>query len=106
MNKTAEHTLSVWIIVKVSVRSLIDIDVPTRALLAGETEGPFVRWLANLNVKRNLTSMFVNRYLPFINFVYCSDFKRGIRRPLLDHGTGIWMIHLKVHILESHLGGW
>ena len=42
------------------------INVPTRALLADETKGYFVRWLTNLNIKRNLTSMFINKYLPYI----------------------------------------
>ena len=45
--------------------SPIVINVPTRALLVGETKGSFVRWLANLNIKRNLTAMFVNKYLPY-----------------------------------------
>ena len=45
--------------------SPIDINVPTRTLLDAETKGSFIRWLANLNIKRNLTSMFVNRYLPY-----------------------------------------
>ena len=31
------------------------INVPTRASLAGERKCSFVRWLVNLNVKRNLT---------------------------------------------------
>ena len=43
--------------------SPININVPTGALLDAETKGSFVQWLANLNIKRNLTSMFVNRYL-------------------------------------------
>ena len=46
-----------------SMTSPIVIDVPTRALLASETKGYFVWWLANLNIKRNLMSMFVNKYL-------------------------------------------
>ena len=45
--------------------SPIVIYVPTRALLVSKTKGSFVRWLANLNIKRNLTSMFVNKYLPY-----------------------------------------
>ena len=45
--------------------SLLNINVPTGALLDAKTKGSFVRWLANLNIKRNLTSMFVNRYLPY-----------------------------------------
>ena len=52
-------------IAKISMTS--PINVPTRALLAGETKGSFVQWLANLNVKRNLTSMFVNKYLPYFS---------------------------------------
>ena len=47
--------------------SPIVIIVPTRALMVGETKGSFVHWLANLNIKRNLTSMFfVNKYLPYM----------------------------------------
>ena len=49
--------------------SPIVINVPTRALLADETKGSFLLWLAKLNIKRNLTSMFVNKYLPYIHFV-------------------------------------
>ena len=45
--------------------SPIVINVPTRALLADETKGSFVRLLANLNIKRNLASMFLNKYLPY-----------------------------------------
>ena len=41
------------------------INMPTRALLDAETKGSFVRWLAHLNIKRNSTSLFVNRYLPY-----------------------------------------
>ena len=36
--------------------SPIVLYVPTRALLAGETKGSFVQWLAN--IKRNFISMF------------------------------------------------
>ena len=39
--------------------------------MVGETKGSFVRWLANLNTKRNLTSMFVNKYLPYENETLC-----------------------------------
>ena len=41
--------------------------VPTRTQLAVETITSFVPWLANLNIKRNVTSTFVNkkyRYTP------------------------------------------
>ena len=43
------------------VTSPIVINVPTRGLLAVETTHAIVRWLANLNIKRNMTSMFVNK---------------------------------------------
>ena len=49
------------------VTSPIVINVPTRGLLAVETMHAIVQWLANLNIKRNMTSMFVNkkhRYKP------------------------------------------
>ena len=43
------------------VTSPIVINVPTRGLLAVETMHAIVRWLENLNNKRNMTSMFVNK---------------------------------------------
>ena len=43
------------------VTSPIVINVPTRGLLAVETMHAIVRWLATLNIKRNMTSMFVNK---------------------------------------------
>ena len=43
------------------VTSPIVIIVPTRGLLAVETMHAIVQWLANLNIKRNMTSMFVNK---------------------------------------------
>ena len=43
------------------VTSPIVINVPTRGLLAVETIHAIVQWLANLNIKRNMTSMFVNK---------------------------------------------
>ena len=45
--------------------SPINMNVPTGAVLDAETKGSFVRRLAFLNIKRNLMSMFVNRYLPY-----------------------------------------
>ena len=50
------------------VTSPIVINVPTRGLLAVETVLTIVQWLENLNIKRNMTSMVVNkkhRYRPF-----------------------------------------
>ena len=47
--------------------SPVVINKPTRTSMAGETKGSFGRWLANLDIKRNLTSMFVNKYLPYIS---------------------------------------
>ena len=43
------------------VTSPIVINVPTRGLLAVETMHAIVQWLANLNIKRNMTSTFVNK---------------------------------------------
>ena len=43
------------------VTSPIVINVPTRGLLAVETMHATVRRLANLNIKRNITSLFVNK---------------------------------------------
>ena len=43
------------------VTSPIVINVPTRGLLAVETMHAIVRWLENLNIKRNMTSKFVNK---------------------------------------------
>ena len=43
------------------VTSPIVINVPTRGLLAIETMHVIVQWLENLNIKRNMTSMFVNK---------------------------------------------
>ena len=43
------------------VTSPIVINVPTRGLLAVETMHAIVQWLANLNIKRNMMSMFVNK---------------------------------------------
>ena len=49
------------------VTSPIVINVPTRGLLAVETMHAIVRWLANLNIKRNMTSMFVNKKHRYIS---------------------------------------
>ena len=43
------------------VTSPIVINMPTRTQLAVGTMISFVPWLANLNIKRNVTSMFVNK---------------------------------------------
>ena len=45
------------------VTSPIVIDVLTRGLLVVETMHAIVQWLANLNIKRNMTSMFVDKKL-------------------------------------------
>ena len=54
------------------VTSPIVINVPTRGLLAVETIHAIVRWLANLNIKRNLTSMFVNKKHRYNRETKCS----------------------------------
>ena len=43
------------------VTSPIVIYVPTRGLLAVETMHNIFQWLANLNIKRHMTSMFENK---------------------------------------------
>ena len=53
-------------IAKILISSPIHSNVPTKALLAGETKGYFVWWLANLNLKRNLKSMFASKYLTYV----------------------------------------
>ena len=50
------------------VTSPIVINVPTRGLLAGETMHATVQWLENLNIKRNMTSMFVNKKHRYYNY--------------------------------------
>ena len=47
------------------VTSPIVINVPTSGLTASETMHAIVQWLANLNIKRNMTSMFVNKKLRY-----------------------------------------
>ena len=49
--------------------SPIVINVPTRGLLAVETMHAIVQWLANLNIERNMTSMFVNKKHRY----YCNE---------------------------------
>ena len=43
------------------VTSPIVIKVPNRGFLAVETMHAIVQWLENLNIKINMTSMFVNK---------------------------------------------
>ena len=51
------------------VTSPIVINVPTRGLLAVETMQAIVQCLANLNIKRNMTSMFVNKKHRYSNII-------------------------------------
>ena len=53
--------LALELIAMFLVTSPIVINVPTRGLLAVETMHAIVQWLVNLNIKRNMTSMFVNK---------------------------------------------
>ena len=55
------------------VTSPIVINVPTRGLLAVETMHVIVQWLANSNIKRNMTSKFVNK-----NHRYISDTRNSV----------------------------
>ena len=53
--------IGVPVIAMFLVMSPIVVNVPTRGLLAVETMHAIVQWLENLNIKRNMTSMFVNK---------------------------------------------
>ena len=58
------------------VTSPFVINVPTRGLFAGETMHAIVQWLENLNIKRNMTSVFVNkkhRYILFLGLEFKHD---------------------------------
>ena len=90
------------------VTSPIVINVPTRGLLAVETMHAIVQWLENLNIKRNITSMFVNkkhRYYKTWNPYEWERFKAS--RSLIKlrqegkaiFSFGIWQRH-------SMTGGW
>ena len=65
------------------VTSPIVINVPTRGLLAVETMHVIVQRLENLNIKRNMTSMFVNKKYRYtttckqITWVWSQRFARG-----------------------------
>ena len=65
------------------ITSSIVINAPNRGLLAGKTMHAIVQRLENLNIKENMTSMFVNKkhrytpnqttvqyYILFILFIY------------------------------------
>ena len=56
------------------VTSPIVINVPTRGLLAVETMHAIVQWLANLNIKRNMTSMCVNKkHRKIVKFIFLTN---------------------------------
>ena len=55
------------------VTSPIVINVPTRGLLAVETMHAIVQWLLNLNIKRNMTSMFVNKKHVSLFEFFCTE---------------------------------
>ena len=55
------------------VTSPIVINVRTRRLLAVETMHAIVQWLENLNIKRNMTSMFVNKKHRYKEATYRSE---------------------------------
>ena len=62
------------------VRSLIIIMVPTRGLLAVDTMHAIVQWLANLNIKRHITSMFVNKNIAIIRGPLQTNFLSNTRK--------------------------
>ena len=53
----------------------IVINVPTRGLLDAESMRAIVQWLANLNIKRNVTSMFVNKKHRYRYYSFLSVYK-------------------------------
>ena len=73
------------------VTSPIVINVPTRGLLAVETMHAIVRWLVNLNIKRNMTSMFVNKKHRY----YKEKFDDGHPTPLLTRGAHLGISDFK-----------
>ena len=52
------------------VMSPVVINVTTRGLLAVETMHAIVQWLGNLNIKRNMMLMFVNKKHRYKNLNY------------------------------------
>ena len=61
IDNVSMHSLPSNLIAMFLVTSPIVINVPTRGLLAVETMHAIVQWLENLNIKRNMTLMFVNK---------------------------------------------
>ena len=82
------------------VTSPVVINVPTRGLLAVETMHTIVQWLANLNIKRNMTSMFTfpesegsktnpsNRFLTVKNTIL---FLIGVPSQFSHNGLSDWL---------------
>ena len=67
------------------VTSPIVINVPTRGLLAVETMHAIVQWLENLNIKRNMMSMFVNKKHRYSLFYYPLPYLIILARKLRLH---------------------
>ena len=97
------------------VTSPIVINMPTRGLLAVETMRAIVQWLENLTIKRNTTSMFVNkknRYIQFINVILRVRFTWFDCKFWAMHGwfykkcsTTIFFCPFQKHA-ESKIQGW
>ena len=69
--------------------SPIVINVPTRGLLAVETmHAIIVQWLANLNIKRNMTSMFVNKKHRYNN--RCKQENDHLTKPQISEKKFSW----------------
>ena len=56
----------------------IVINVPTRGLMAVETMKAIVQRLENLNIKRNVTSMFVNKKHCYMELTPLNIFEANI----------------------------
>ena len=82
-------------IAKISMTSPVDnFNVPTRASLDAETKGSFVRLLANLNIKRSLTSTFVGK-MSVYKYCYCYSNlpTTGTKDPLFRQPMRLWLAH-------------
>ena len=58
--KKSNHIISNLIAMFLMTSSIV-INMPTRISLAAETMTSFLPWLANLNIKRKVMSMFENK---------------------------------------------
>ena len=61
--------------------------IANESLIGWRNKGFFFRWLANLNMKRNLTSLFLNKYLPSTHLLFINSFSSWSdwrKQPVVD----------------------